>query len=275
MSLPDNFSEWEHLQSVMMRVMNKIVRDSFREGIEENDINTPESALRYACLLKDDDTAPMTAIRMLLLLFVRGELDIFDKLYATPLLEYQRNVRFAPQIILKFRETKESAKTHKRTRTPCRLQMGFRLTKVEEQDITQAQIKQWQTEINNLFPRTFTHTVSEDSYSYRDTEVGIQWNLKSQTKGGAVTMFEKMITLVEFIREHSINNHKKVIRFIPKKMVKHTPEVPYTKETIKFTGLNETYTIDRNFRGTQVHLYKAELHLHGRLTNKHLVYRPI
>lgn len=275
MPLPDNFSEWEHLQSVMMRVMNKIVRDSFRDDIVDNDINTPESALKYACLLKDDDTAAITAIRMLLLLFVRGELDIFDKLYAVPILNHHRDVTFAPQIALRFKETKESARLYKRSKHPCTLDISFRLTRVEEENITPGQIKQWQAEINTLFPRSFAHTLSQESYSYYDSSVGIKWNLKSQFKTEAIEMFEKIISLMEFIRGHSINNYKKPIRFIPKQMKKHTPEVPYSKEIIKFTGLSETYTIDKNFKGVKVYLHKAQLHLHGRLINKHLVYRPI
>ncbi len=70
--MPAPGNEWEFLQSVLMRLYNRVVRDDFRDGIPDDTISTPESALRYACLIKDNDTAPMALCRMFLYFLVRG-----------------------------------------------------------------------------------------------------------------------------------------------------------------------------------------------------------
>lgn len=54
--LPNNFSEWEHLQSVLIRAQNKFVREEFKDLGGDDwipDINTPRGSLRQACTHKD------------------------------------------------------------------------------------------------------------------------------------------------------------------------------------------------------------------------------
>jgi hypothetical protein len=276
MPLPEGMSEFEHLQSVLLQTFNPLIQESFREDIVDNDIHTPETALKYACLLKDEDSAQQMILRMLLFLFVRGEVELFDKIYAMPVLNYHQSVRFAPQIVLKFKETKANAKLHHRQQNPKRQQLSFRIPALKETTVTHTQIEQWTVKLKQLFPASYYHITGNDNYTYKDADAGLKLSIDSQFKGDAGQLAEKVCEALEYIREHSSSSLSTHITYKAQKLRKHSDDqiIP-EKETIEFPGLNEKYTIGTNFQGTHVYLEKAELHMHGRLINKFLIYRVI
>jgi hypothetical protein len=276
MALPEGMSEFEHLQSVVMHTYNPIVQAAFRDDIPENDINTPESALKYACLIKDEDTAAIMAVRMLEFYFTRGELDIADKLYAVPILDHHRSVRFAPQITLKFKETKANAKLHNRQTKPKRMQLSFRIPALKETTVTTIQIEQWTGRFKQLFPSSYYHVCGNDLYTYKDENAGLKVAIESQFKGDAGQLAEKVCEAVEYIREHSASGLSTPVTYKAQKLRKHSDdEIKPEKETIDFPGLNEKFIIGTNFQGTHVYLTRAELQLHGRLINKTLIFRNV
>ncbi|MHC5772098.1 MAG: hypothetical protein ACYTXI_42620, partial [Nostoc sp.] len=63
MPLPEGFSEWENLQDLVRLDHNKAVTSYFKNQ-EDNDISTPKARLKHTCLIKDEDTATMTLMRM-------------------------------------------------------------------------------------------------------------------------------------------------------------------------------------------------------------------
>ncbi len=75
MTLPPNFSHWEHLQDTIRREHNKAVARYFRDlgGTDwEPTIGTSRPALRTAVTINDKDTDVMTLIRLYLFYEVLG-----------------------------------------------------------------------------------------------------------------------------------------------------------------------------------------------------------
>src|ERR687885_596971 len=104
MPLPEGFSEWEHLQSVIRQVHNKDVQQWFKNQ-PDDDISTPRASLKHACLLKDDDTVDMTILRMWLFEFQCLHTQSLQRpVYGMPVQEFQSDRKFKPQIKLYFFE---------------------------------------------------------------------------------------------------------------------------------------------------------------------------
>ncbi|MDZ7969063.1 MAG: hypothetical protein RM368_29615 [Nostoc sp. DedSLP03] len=100
MPLPDNFNEWEFLQDTVRRWHNKTVSQWFKNQ-EVNDISTPKAALRHACIMKDEDTATMTMMRLWLFEVTAGHTQSLQApIYGVPVQELQRNVKYKPQVKL-------------------------------------------------------------------------------------------------------------------------------------------------------------------------------
>lgn len=275
MAIPENFNDFEHLQDVIIRTYNKKVRDSFKDDILDDDIKTPEGALKYACLIKDKDTSGVMTLRMLLFSLVRGDFEILNHIYATPILDYHRDVKFAPQIVLLFKESQSDAKLNKRPTNPVRMRVSFRLNKIDEDSIKQTDLDKWATKARALFPKTYTHVIGLNRYSYRDSERGLGFLIRGSSMNEATEMFKKIIDLIEYIRTNSVNLDKNPLYFAGSKITTHKDESVSTSKTVKLTGLNESYKIPQRYKNVKVHFYKMELHIHGRLVNKDLVFRSV
>jgi hypothetical protein len=276
-----SFNEFEHLQTVLMRTFNKQVKEGFKDDIADDDTTTPEGALRYACLLKDNDNATNMLLRILLFNLVRGDSplvkELADKFYAIPMLDYHRDVKFAPQIILKFKETIANAKRNNRQSKPVRMRISFRLPKLSEDSITESDLTQWSNKIKELFPKTFYHTIGSQRFSYKDSDKGLSFLIRGIGESDAVEFYRKMITLLEYVRATATSSYDKTAyRFDVVNLTNHKDvgKKP-TKKIVDFKGLHEKYTLDSVNTNTKVYLYRAELHLHGRLVNKDLLFRAI
>ncbi|MBN3959253.1 hypothetical protein [Nostoc sp. NMS8] len=99
MPLPDNFSEFEHLQDLVRLEHNKAVKAYFKNQ-EDDDISTPKASLKHACLIKDEDTAAMTQMRLWLFEITIGHAQSLQTpIYGIPVQELQRESKFRPQIV--------------------------------------------------------------------------------------------------------------------------------------------------------------------------------
>ncbi|MBN3957506.1 hypothetical protein [Nostoc sp. NMS8] len=74
MPLPDDFSPFEHLQSVIIQQHNHIVKDYFKDMGDdwEPEVATGRGSLRVACTILDEDSALVMAMRHRLLFDVLG-----------------------------------------------------------------------------------------------------------------------------------------------------------------------------------------------------------
>lgn len=108
MALPNNFSSWEHLQTVLMQVQNRIVKEEFSDlgGDDwDEDITTPRGSLRTACTLRDTDSAIETKLKLDLFYFCLGKArSLQAPTYSIPISSYQTYRRHKPQVHLNFRE---------------------------------------------------------------------------------------------------------------------------------------------------------------------------
>lgn len=193
MALPDNFSDFEHLQDVWRRIHNRRVKEHFRDLADpdadwEAEIETPRGNLRVACTMKDADTADMCTIRTLLFWLVLGEAAALQApVYAIPTDRYQQTVKFAPQVTLYFREDWVDVEDGY---APIEAEVSFRLMDETSESLTEAKL-------NTLAQRIRSEFASGQGYrwhkgrtvvSYKDVARGYQFvvHAYSETEGREV-----------------------------------------------------------------------------------------
>lgn len=139
MSIPQGFKEAEHLKSVIVRSYNRFVREQFPDIIDDDlDINVPRSSLRWACVVKANDSIQMILVRMFLFYFVlRQARDLFPAIYGFPISEIQSSRVGKPKIILIFKEDEAEVEEGY---DPVWGQVGFRLMDEDSDSITRAKL---------------------------------------------------------------------------------------------------------------------------------------
>ncbi|MGD1863316.1 MAG: hypothetical protein ACFB0D_02050 [Phormidesmis sp.] len=165
-------SEWEHLQSVLMRVQNKRVREGFRIDIPDDDITTPEGSLRHACTLKDTDTAAMTQLRLELFYTIREENSrSLPDIWAVPDFTPDVYNELKPQVIISWAEKTDDWKARgaKRRKT---MRTSFRLMDETSATLTESNIRQLRDKIAITFPRTYKFKTGRYKVSYMDKPKG-------------------------------------------------------------------------------------------------------
>lgn len=134
------YNEWEHLQSTVMQAYNRIVRDEFNDVDDDDGISTPRSSLKVACLVKDDDSAPMVAIRMAFFYMTcRKAQDLQRPIYGIPVGTFDEVRKYRPQIVLHFVEPYDETDTAEGYQ-PVYGQTSFRLMNETSQSITEAEL---------------------------------------------------------------------------------------------------------------------------------------
>lgn len=137
MPLPENFSEWEHLQSVLRTYHNKSVRLDFSDA-DDLDVSIPRGALKHACLLKDDDTVDMTILRLWLFFFhARKASDLQAPLFGIPVPSYEQVVKYKPQVTLYFKQDDGSIPSGA---SPVRAEISFRLINETGATLTESEL---------------------------------------------------------------------------------------------------------------------------------------
>ena len=138
MTLPDNFSPAEHLQSTVRRYYNHVVRDWFRDlGGDDwpRDISTPRASLRTACTHLDEDSLILTHTRALLFdhitRAVSGGAAIAEAASAKGI--YRKH---KPKVTLFFQQ--DTAELTEPSQAPVTGQISFRLMKHTNESYTPA-----------------------------------------------------------------------------------------------------------------------------------------
>ncbi|BAZ36966.1 hypothetical protein NIES4101_28870 [Calothrix sp. NIES-4101] len=216
MTLPPNFSHWEHLQDMLRREHNKAVARYFKDvgGIDwEPTVNTPRAALRLACTLDDKDTVDMTILRMYLFYEILGyskkRLGVF---YGMPSLEFQEKFEGRPQVFLYFTQDKESIPDRL---NPVTAEISFRLMNETSQTMTEAKA----LTLANASKREFIENgkgiyfaKGKDIVSYIDKQNGYQLKIFSLNEKEG----EKIIKNVLAVRGHPFDASKMSVS-IPKR----------------------------------------------------------
>lgn len=181
MTIPEEFNETEHFQSVCRRYLNAQVRDDFRDLGGDNwepEIGTTRGSMRHALTHKDNDTAQMTLGRMFLYYFTYGKAQALQApIYGTPIENYQElSVEFRPQIFLYFDQS-QSDVTNGKNRVYG--QIAYRLVNETSASITQVDLKNRANKIKQLFttPSLFTWHKGKITCRYEDNLNGYKFTL--------------------------------------------------------------------------------------------------
>lgn len=254
-TLPSN--DFEHFQDIFLKIYNKKVKEAFKEGTPDDDITTPEGSLKYACLMKDKDSAMMMAMRSMLFYLVRGELanDIGDRFFGIPKSDFYEGLRFKPQVVLQFKETAAAAKAAKRY--PKYMRLSYRLMK-EDSSITKPFVESLATKIKAEFPTSFVHSIGKKKCTYFERDKGLQLIISANTNTEGETLVKKICDLVDttFKPENFSVGEKKF--YPPKK----TKTIMGQKVNLPVKGVI-----------TQMKLQRADLLVHGGLFETTLLYR--
>jgi hypothetical protein len=252
MPLPDDFSPWEHLQSVLMQSHNRLVREEFRDlGDDwEEDITLPRSSLRVACTIRDDDSAIQTLLRML---FFYGTLrkaqDFHPALYTTPIDRYQQEIKFAPQITLYFREDLEDVEEGY---AAIDAEISFRVQNQNYNTFTEANAITFANKIKTEFcPNNgYRWRKGRTKISYRDKEKGYLLSINAYSEAEAREVISKVLS----IQNDGIDNSKMIIS----QLAETPPTIPPTEFIY-----GNSRRIPRRKPVGYVRFQFAELHLWG------------
>jgi hypothetical protein len=265
MSLPEGFNEWEHLQDQIRIEHNKRARKWFT-GVDDDSIATPRASIKHACLIKDDDTAVMTLIRLWLFeVFVGHAQNFHPPLYTIPSLAFQDHAKHKPQISLYFKEDRDDVDPGE---SPVTGEISIRLTNETESSLTNAEVTSYANKIKSLFGSAngFLWRKGKYNFSYTDTEKGYRLNILATTETEAKRVIEQILDIqshspdwdnlnkneaVNASTKYPITPPKKTILGKSRKMPRRRPvaTVRFQYALMHLYGLpNPIVLVDRTFK---------------------------
>ncbi|BAY85990.1 hypothetical protein NIES267_54960 [Calothrix parasitica NIES-267] len=258
MPLPNNFSEWENLQDLVRKDHNKDVREYFKNQAD-NDISTPKARLKHTCLIKDEDTAVMTQLRMWLFEITVGRAQAVQRpIYGIPVQELQRDVKFKPQIKLFFKEDFDRT-IHDGTIPLSEGEITFRLMNESSETISRSKAESLARKIRDeLTKPVLIWGKGWFKCTYLDKDRGYDFRLlvKSKTEG------ERVIKEILKIQSHSFDNNN--LQFID-----HDRNYPINPGTHRVYG--RTVKKYRQRPRVDVRFKYAQLLIHGQQNAINLV----
>lgn len=198
MPLPEGFSEWEHLQDQIRIEHNKRARKWFT-GVDDDDISTARASIKHACIIKDNDTAIMTLMRLWLFeVFVGHAKSLQPDIYGIPITTFQTQIEFKPQVQLYFVEASRDVEAGY---APVEGEISFRLTEAQyQQDVSPAEAKNLANKIKAVMATPiFVWKKGRILCTYKDPDRGYNFQLYcfNETEG------RRVIEQVLDIRNHS------------------------------------------------------------------------
>lgn len=195
MPLPENFSEWEHLQSQIERTHNKAVRQFFKNQ-SDLDISTPKSSLKHACTIKDNDSAIQTLLRLWLFEVTAGNLQAaMPVILGTPLEEHDRLYKYKPRLRLVFTkdyDPEEDDLYYHRYKS----EITFRLVDEESDTISRAKAELLARNIKLAFTTPlFTWEKGWYKYTYQDHSKGYDLRLFVRNKLAGEQVTKKILEI--------------------------------------------------------------------------------
>jgi len=182
-------------QSTLINVQNKIIRKEFDDVVDDDDITTPRSTLKVACLQKDDDTATMCLIRLIFFYVVlRKARDLHPAIYGIPTTAFQSKRKFKPQITLKFSEDLADVDPGY---DPVEGEISFRLMNQESTTLTISEAKAYANKVKTAFCAAggFLWKKGKVMVSYSDWDKGYQLQLLCRDKAEGKRVIEQVLDI--------------------------------------------------------------------------------
>ena len=198
MALPSNFSEAENLQDCVLKVVNREVREWFRDvGPDdwEPDLNSDRARLRIACTHKEADSLLITNVRLNLFQVVVGQ----AAAYQPPIFdaggdEAYDPVTGHPKITLFFMEKFSDAEDGF---FPLRGKVSFRLMDETSHTITTAKLTQLANRIKTLFGASGGYSWHKGwyKYVYQDLPRGYDFRILAYNETVAKNLISKTLDI--------------------------------------------------------------------------------
>lgn len=202
MALPPNFSPTEHLQDTVKRVINKEVREWFRDVGDDNwdpDLSSDRAHLRVACTHREDDSIQETLVRLQLFQVTVGQAAAYQPLrYSIPIEDRDSVIKYSPQVRLYFCERTRDVEQGFH---PVEGEVTFRLVGETSETIAQAKVNQIANKIKTLFGANGGYDWHKGwyKYVYLQPERGYDFRLFAYSEIEA----KQLITKVLDIQNHT------------------------------------------------------------------------
>lgn len=191
---------WEQLQDVLMWTHNRRVVQEFRDVSPEDqewivhELRTTRERLRFACTIKDQDSAIMVALRMFLFYVILGHASINQPFYGVPIASYQESRAFKPQIQLSFIEDAQDVEDGY---APVTGEISIRLMSEEPETMTEADVLRYANRVKTLFAASngFIWRKGKVMVSYTDKKRGYQLQLLCRTKEEGRRVIEQVLDI--------------------------------------------------------------------------------
>lgn len=194
MPVPEGLSEWENLQSCLLRVQNRIVLEEFSDAADD-DISTPRSQLKRACMHRDDDSALMTSIRLdFFYIVLRKAQDYHPAIYGLPTTSFQEVRKFLPQIQLYFLEDLEDVdEGYKRVSG----EISFRLMNQTAETLSEAELRSYGNKVKASFGAAngFVWKKGKVQATYFDSKRGYRLKVHCRTDTEGKRVIEQALDI--------------------------------------------------------------------------------
>lgn len=254
MTIPPEFSEMEHLQSVLRRIINGEIKAAFREVDGDDwqpEVGTTRGSMRQALTHKDNDSLLMTQMRTMLYYFTFGQaqalqapinIDMTDRPY--------EDFNMRPEVNLFFDKRVYVSEGVRDTFQGC---ISYRLTHETSATITPAKNKIRAEKIKTLLtnPKPFRWHKGRLKYTYFDTANGYDLRLLVTGEAEAKRIIEQVLDIEnktpdwDKLSEHKsgrttttatqtkliYGEQRKVPRWRP------TEDVPFVRASMKIHGI--------------------------------------
>jgi hypothetical protein len=203
MTLPEGFSEWEHLQSTMFSAYNRFVREEFSDIEDDDNISTPRSSLKVACLMQDSDTAAIAAVRMMFFyMTIRKAQDLQRPVYGIPYTAIQETRKYKPQITLHFMEDLEDVDSEAGYQ-PVYGEIAFRLMNESSTTITESELYNYANRIQSTFGsgNGFVWQKGKAMITYTQPDRGYKLQVNCRSEGAGRNVVERVLS----VQSHSVD----------------------------------------------------------------------
>lgn len=210
MTLPPNFSHWEHLQDMVRREHNKTVARYFRDlGSDwQPNLGSARDKLRTAVTISDIDTDVMTLIRLYLFYEVLGYgRKRLARVYGVPDTTFEEDVNTRPQVFLYFSQDNNAVPDGE---SAIDMECSFRLMTETSETITHAKVLPIARKIKELFidfNKGIVHSKGKLIVYYRDKELGYDLRIRSLNENEGIELIKKVLA----IRNHIYDPNKKTL----------------------------------------------------------------
>ncbi|MEM5809156.1 MAG: hypothetical protein QXH92_04555 [Candidatus Aenigmatarchaeota archaeon] len=206
-NVQEGFNEMEFLQSLWIKIHNRDVRECFKDEEEGDiaDLINVRPAVKYACLLKDNDSLPVMIFKTLFFyLILRKAQDLQLPVIGMPINQYEETTKYRPIISLYFKQPTIETQPG---RTPIGAQISIRLVNETSTSITKAELVKIARKIKQEFlpgDNPYEWTKGRKLVSYRDQEHGLRLRLYVQRETEAKEIIRKVCSIIDAPFEESL-----------------------------------------------------------------------